>query len=289
MTARVLGLSRRVRELVRATRINSLAARVSDLWATRLDGNIGVIRLGRYSLDRVVGHGTHGVVFAGFDGLLERDVAIKVFRSASKSEVLREGRILAQLDHPNVVRVLDVGSTAGFVYLVTALVDGWTIRQRVRMGLDWREICGLFIQAGRGLAAAHRACVVHGDVKPGNILVGRDGRVYVVDFGMARMLGWRERGEPPPGGTPGYMAPERQAGADADAWSDQFSFCVALWETLCGDRPDSVASPASVPAQLKQVLLRGLSPRPRDRHATMEAMLDEFEQHVGASLRKGAS
>jgi serine/threonine protein kinase len=288
MSVRSDGLGRQLRELIATSRIHRLAARVTDLWAARMEDRIDAVMLGRYELDRVVGRGSHGVVFAVYDRALEREVALEVFGVASDRDVLNEARALARVNHPNVVALHDVGHASGFVYLVMALVDGWAMAERVRMGLEWRAVVELFVAAGRGLAAAHRLGVVHGDVKPGNILVGRDGSVCIADFGLSRT---RERTEPPHAGTREYLAPECWAGADASPRSDQFSFCVALWEALYGARPwgsnhvptrfeREPAEPRScgdVPAQLEQALRRGLAAQPRDCYSDIHALIDELE------------
>ena len=282
------GLGRQLRERIAVTRINRLATRVSDLWATRMmDDRIDAIVLGRYELDRVVGRGSHGVVFAVYDRALEREVALKVFGLASARDVRNEARALARVNHPNVITLHDIGRTNGFTYLVMELVDGWTMAEQVRMGLDWRAVVELFIAAGRGLAAAHRVGVVHGDVKPSNILIGFDGSVCVADFGLSRRLERTETLQ----GTREYLAPECWAGADTSPLSDQFSFCGALWEALYGARPWAIdIAPAcfereplkhrprgDVPAQLEQALRRGLACRPSDRHADMRALINELE------------
>ncbi|MCA9719304.1 MAG: serine/threonine protein kinase, partial [Myxococcales bacterium] len=223
----------------------------------------------RYVMLEELARGGMGVVFRAFDDVLKREVALKLLtpraRSHARDRMLREAQALARVSHPNVVQVHDVGELADGVFLAMELVEGETLLERTRASsASWRERLRLFIQAGNGLAAAHRAGLVHRDFKPANVIVGRDGRVRVVDFGLARGLGAtrardddetadepREatgRGAPDdsldmpielagprstggpltlPGsllGTPAYMAPEQLRREDADARSDQFAF-----------------------------------------------------------------
>lgn len=237
-------LGRWMNRQITGTRVDLLAGRVTELWAARMDASTDAVVLGRYELDHVLGRGSHGVVFGAFDRALEREVAVKVLGAATERDAIHEARALARVDHPNVVALHDIGRDGGFSYLVMTPVDGWTMSERMRAGLGWCAVVELFMQIGRGLAAVHRAGFVHGDVKPANMLVGRNGRAYLADFGLARPRGWREHGKP--GGTREYMAPERSAGENTDPCSDQYSFCVALWEALYGSRPwgSSVVSPA---------------------------------------------
>ncbi|MFO7562918.1 MAG: serine/threonine-protein kinase [Enhygromyxa sp.] len=247
---------------------------MTQLWRSRLAVDAVPVVLGRFELDHVLGRGSHGVVFAAHDRALGRDVALKVFGSQSAHAALHEAQVLARVQHPNVVVLHDVGQSGGFHYLVLALIDGGTLSDCIRTGLDWRTAVELFVQVGRGLAAAHDACVVHGDVKPGNMLVGRDGHAYLADFGSAQSI---VPGEPTiTRGTPEYAAPESSGGGERGPWSDQFSFCVGLWEALFGERPTDGAKPrahSDVPAQLRQVLRRGLSTKPRDRYSDVTELL----------------
>ncbi|PRP97673.1 Serine/threonine-protein kinase PknL [Enhygromyxa salina] len=289
-----------------AAEVAALAERVAATWADEAGPRF--VRLGRYQLDREIGRGTFGVVFAGFDCALEREVAVKVFHVGAPGRALaveREARALARVAHPNVVALHDLGRVGEHAYLVMDFVEGWSLAERMRMPIGWRAITLLFVQAGRGLAAAHRAGLEHGDVKPGNILVGPDGRVQVVDFGLARLLHETARPEPSKrGGTRCYAAPEWLFEGQSDARSDQFSFCVSLWEALFGQRPWAregveyeamlveVVEPAKrrslagVPAQLECVLRRGLAARPGDRFATMDEVADALTLAVIGSEQR---
>jgi tRNA A-37 threonylcarbamoyl transferase component Bud32 len=269
----------------------------------------------RYKLLAPLGAGGMGVVQAAFDTQLRRKVAVKRLREAGgdaalerrRARFLREARLLASLSHPNVLTVHDVGGMDGELYVVMELVDGWPMSRFIsesRPGPS--EIVDLYLQAGRGLAAAHALGVVHRDVKPENILVARSGRVLIGDFGLAGLTqtgaAARAPAAPPASltetgavlGTPAYMAPELHDGGAADARSDQFAFCTSLWESLHGGRPFEGASAAAlraamrrgpppsgrgaVPRTIDRVLARGLAEDPRGRHASMDALLAELSR-----------
>jgi serine/threonine protein kinase len=210
-----------------------------------------------------------GVVYAAYDETLDRRVALKVLRrdtggrESVRRRMLREAQGLARLSHPNVVQVYEVGELGGQVFIAMEYLPGRTIREWLAAGpRDWRAILDVFVQAGSGLAAAHAAKLVHRDFKPENAIVADDLRVRVVDFGLVRDDGGRDDGSGGPDdgpaapddgpddpddraltqsgaliGTPAYMSPEQHDRRPADARSDQFSFCVALWEALYGHRP----------------------------------------------------
>jgi tetratricopeptide (TPR) repeat protein len=273
--------------------------------------------IGRYRVHDILGSGAMGEVYAAHDPDLDRRIALKLLRDRTsgatapeaRARLLREAQALAKLHHPNVVAVHDVGTVGDAVFIAMELVDGETLSEWIRRrSPSWREIMLAFVQAGRGLQAAHSAGLVHRDFKPNNVMIGSDGRVRVTDFGLARLAD--ASAGPPPGmapspsritqsltrtgailGTPAYMALEQLEGRDADARSDQFAFCVALYEALYGERPfvaDDLQSLAHelaegnvraaprgtrVPARLREVLLRGLAKDPAARFASMEALL----------------
>jgi len=263
--------------------------------------------IGRYLVLDVLGEGGMGTVLSAYDPELNRRVAIKLLRvelaegpGAAKLQelLLHEARAMAQLAHPNVVTVHDVGTFRGAIFLAMEWVEGPTL-------LAWqaeaprrpREILAHYLAAGHGLAAAHGKGIVHRDFKPANVLLGGDGRVRVSDFGLARVLRLSEspaaQAREPVGvmGTVGYMAPEQVRGKPADARADQFSFCAALYQALYGELPYDASSleryaqslkdgtprpppPKSrAPRYLRPVLLRGLSVDPEARFASMEALL----------------
>jgi hypothetical protein len=223
--------------------------------------------LGRYKLEREIGTGGMGVVHAAFDPDLERRVALKVLRTVDSGEarqrLLREARALARLTHANVVTVHEVGSANGRDYVAMELIDGETLADWLKAAPRTKqEILAAFAAAGRGLAAAHAAGLVHRDFKPHNVLRRNDGRIVVTDFGLARGVeaaieleatmrlqdaqaqspstpsslgGLTQTGSVL--GTPAYMAPEQWSGESVGPAADQFAFSVALWEALAGERP----------------------------------------------------
>jgi predicted Ser/Thr protein kinase len=271
--------------------------------------------LGRYQLERELGAGAMGVVHAAFDPGLERRIALKVLRGTATFEardrLLREARAMARLTHPNVVTVHEVSFAEGRDFVAMELVHGETLAEWLRGAKRTpAAILDAFLAAGRGLAAAHAAGIVHRDFKPHNVLRSRAGRIVVTDFGLAReaenqlpalettLVGTASR--PPSAlagititgsllGTPAYMAPEQwEAGAVTPA-TDQFAFCVALWEALSGERPyrgptfddlkrQVACGPAAldasrIPRRVRGLLRRGLDPDPAKRWPSMDALL----------------
>ncbi|MGO9708317.1 MAG: protein kinase domain-containing protein [Polyangiaceae bacterium] len=226
----------------------------------------GSARLGRFVILGAVGAGGMGVVYAAYDPRLDRKVALKVLRPVIAEDeisgrVLREAQAMARLSHPNAVQVYEVGELGDRVFVAMELVEGGTLAEWLRKSpRSTAEIVAMFVQAGRGLEAAHAAGLVHRDFKPANVLVGTDGRARVTDFGLAHGAGGELGGAV---GTPGYVAPEQQAGGVVDARADQYAFSVALSRAL-----------GEAPAWLKRVLERGEAARPEDRFATMGDLLD---------------
>ena len=241
-------------------------------------------RVDRFLILDKLGQGGMGTVYAAYDTLLDRKVAMKVVRPDRRTAVggvpprerlLREAQAMARLRHPNVVAVLEVGELGDDVYLTLELIEGQTLKAWLRATRrPWRAVVDAFVAAGRGLAAAHAAGLVHRDFKPDNVLIGKDGRIQVADFGVVSMshgprepTSSRDAAAGDSGdftfsglrvGTPAYMAPEQHAGAVVDARADQFSFCVALWEGVFGERP--FVSDPQVPVA-ERVVLQQLSPR----------------------------
>ncbi len=260
----------------------------------------------------LLGAGGMGEVYRAFDPELARQVAIKVMRdraSEGQARLLREAQAMAKLAHPNVVAVFDVGTVHDRVFLAMELIDGGTLRQWLaETTRTWREVVRHYLDAGRGLAAAHRVGIVHRDFKPDNVVVDTGGRVCVTDFGLA--FGATEPSadgtdQPAPGnllgvhvtrhgaviGTPGYLAPEVADGAVADPRADQYSFCAALFEALYGALPTGAEPPAvpanrSTPAWLLPIVSRGLSPRPGDRYPSMDALLADLALDRTARRRR---
>jgi serine/threonine protein kinase/tetratricopeptide (TPR) repeat protein len=323
--------------------------------------------VGRYVVLERIGVGGMGEVFAAYDPELDRKIAVKLLlatrgdmhMSAGPARLLREAQAMAKLRHRNVITVHDVGTHEGRVFVAMEFVDGGTLADWMNRGRDdggtphpWREVIERFSEAGRGLAAAHAAGLIHRDFKPANVLVDREGHVQVADFGLVRRasgddpLPEREApiaSEPSPVGdvsldsdatligeddppiavslpplapqsrivtgshdslslrmtqtgatlgTPAYMAPEQYQGGAVDARADQFSFCVAVWEALYGERPfagdnlhavmfaiahGSIREPSSerdVPGPIRRALARGLANDPAQRWPDMNALLD---------------
>jgi tetratricopeptide (TPR) repeat protein len=226
-------------------------------------------KIGRFVVVTELGRGGMGAVYAAHDPQLDRQVAVKVLRHAESGgtgsdeedrlRMMREGQAMARITHANVITVYEVGVEGELVFLAQELLDGGTLRSWLETPHSREEILEKFIAAGRGLAAAHAVGLVHRDFKPENVLLGKDGRVRVADFGLARAeaglsesLATTQRGGgPPPSsdemgrspmsqltqtgavlGTPMFMAPEQHMGERADARSDQFAFCVSLYHAL---------------------------------------------------------
>jgi serine/threonine protein kinase len=324
-------------------------------------------RVGRYRIAQRIGAGGMGVVYAAHDPELDRMVAVKVLRGGAHPELQlrlrREARAMAQLVHPNVVAVHDVGAVGDRIFIAMEYVPGETLLHWVVGHKTPREILAAYREAGQGLAAAHAAGLVHRDFKPENVLIGKDGRARVGDFGLARsdlssrpdealptasaaldahdtidMRATSSAGEPTSGahgaleanrgahapdapwavvatavpaattaahlpeltepgtllGTPYYMAPELYSGRDADARSDQFAFCVALYTALAGERPlmdatfdaknasrraarlHQLASARKLPRRARAAIQRGLATDPADRFATLPELLAQL-------------
>jgi predicted Ser/Thr protein kinase len=302
----------------------TVAANPDALHATAHDtseripiGQMPGAKIGRYELDARIGAGAMGVVWRAHDPKLGRDVALKLLRRRDElltERLVREAQAMAQISHPNVVAVYDVGSAGDATYIAMELVDGKSLRQW-QPGKTIPEIVGAYVAAGRGLAAAHGAGIVHRDFKADNVLVGGDGRVRVTDFGLAAS-------EPGPGndavgdvelttegsvlGTPAYMAPEQFSGGNVDPRTDQFNFCASLYEALYAERPfpgtkfDELAgnviagklkpAPAGthVSGGLRAIVVRGLAAKPSDRFPSMDHLLAELGRDRARPWRRAS-
>jgi tetratricopeptide (TPR) repeat protein/predicted Ser/Thr protein kinase len=293
----------------------------SDTVASQQDAQLDDVRvagarLGRHLLLGVIGEGGMGVVYAAYDVELDRKVAIKLLRSRSnvlaQRRILREAQAMARISHPNVVPVYDVGVHEQQTFLVMEFIDGVTLRTWLGQRHSQRELLATFIAAGNGLAAAHEQGLVHRDFKPDNVMIRRDGRAVVMDFGLVRGQEQDHEESSPESsapslprsgaleptltqanaimGTPNYMAPEQFDGRETDARTDQFSFCVALWEALFGQRPfggvsfverslavreGQLVEPerSDVPPWLRRVVERGLAVAPEQRWPSMPELL----------------
>ncbi|MEO7097375.1 MAG: serine/threonine-protein kinase, partial [Polyangiales bacterium] len=193
-------------------------------------------------------------------------------------------RALARLTHPNVVAVYGVGVWSGGVFLAIELVRGTTVREWMAAPRGWRDVVRVFAAAARGLAAAHAAGLVHRDVKPENLVVGDDGRVRVIDFGLA--IDRDERGAAI-AGTPAYMSAEQRAGAEIDARADQYAHAVSLFEALEGKRPAAGARAyQATPRAVRRVIDRATAPLPDERYPDLATVADRLESALGARRRQ---
>ena len=308
--------------------------------------------LGRYVILQSLGFGGMGVIYKAYDQRLHRNVALKILRipsdakfsaATAQARLEREAASLAQLSHPNVVTVYDVGTFRGNVFVAMELVEGQTLRDWLESKQRSRpEILDVFVAAARGLAAAHEAGLIHRDFKPTNVMIGNDGRVRILDFGLARVAN-RDDSEPSPAasgatgksgsksgrsvgdmqhgagerpldahltahgavvGTPAYMSPEQHDSRGSEARSDQFAFCVTLYQALYGRKPFAgktsdeikqnvlagrlVTPPrnAQVSRWLHRIVLRGLEVDPEKRYPSMNALLVDLHRNVTRRRRR---
>jgi eukaryotic-like serine/threonine-protein kinase len=252
------------------------------------------VKVGRYQLLELVGAGGMGVVWGAWDPELERRVAVKLVKAelpAARDRILAEGQALAKLSHPNVVPVHDVGVVADQVYLVMEWVRGMNLRTYCKTPRAIRELLAVYRAAGEGLAAAHRAGLVHRDFKPDNAMIGDDGRVRVLDFGLARAevkpseQGEDETSELTRGaGTPRYMAPEQAAGEALTPAVDQYALCVSLREALVARTGAGAVAP--VPRWLDDILARGTAREAAHRYPSMDALLAELARDPATVWRR---
>ena len=266
-------------------------------------------RIGRYEIERRLGAGGMGVVYAAHDLHLRRSVALKlvgprVESAFGQSRLVREAQAMASLRHPNLVTVHDIGVSDERLFVVMELVDGGTAADWLAAKpRSWREIVAVYLQAAHGLAAAHAAGFLHRDFKPENVLVGADGVARVSDFGVAWLLGDVAAGDGATGpgvvGTAGYIAPEILRDQPVDHRADQFSFCVALHAALHGVRPfalpdgsreiDETLGPirplstGGVPRWLQRIIGRGLAAFPHQRWLTIDALATAIERRTRRS------
>ena len=287
-------------------------------------------RLGRYVVLGEVGRGGMGRVLRGYDPKLQREIALKELRHdalspAARARLVAEARAMAKLSHPNVVAIHDVeqlGPDGDHLVMVMEFIAGQTLAQWLKTDHVWQEVVLRFAEAGRGLAAAHDAGLLHRDFKPANVLLADDGRVKVSDFGLAKPVeAAREpsvefdpdrNGDGDTGaaltrtgavmGTPRFMAPEQHLGEPLTPATDQFAFNVALWEALCGTPPYSGERLGArkrkgpppwpgegVPKAVVEVIKRGLAPMPQDRWPDMPTLVATLERLAKPSRHRGAT
>jgi tetratricopeptide (TPR) repeat protein/predicted Ser/Thr protein kinase len=278
-------------------------------------------RIGRYVIEERLGAGGMGVVYSAWDTALARSIALKIVRprgsvDSTQARLRREAKAMARLSHRNVVPVFDIATHDDRLFIAMELVEGEPLRAWVTRPRPWREVLALFVKAGHGLEAAHAAGLVHRDFKPDNVMVGDRDEPRITDFGLARELVDAEPSQPPAisdhstellqvtatgsfAGTPAYMAPEQLLDNVTGPAADQFSFCVALFEVLYGERPfqpavrepdalldevraGRVAKPdpttRGVPRRLHAAVVRGLAYSAEDRWPSMAALVAELER-----------
>lgn len=292
--------------------------------------------LERYVILERLGTGGMGEVYAAWDPALDRKVAVKILRpdllqddpvlaDQLRTRMVREAQALARLSHPNVVAIHDVGVAGPHIFLAMEFAEGTTLKEWLKAKpRSWRQVLEVFLAAGEGLAAAHAQGLTHRDFKPDNVIVAKDGRVRVMDFGLAHAHVEQPKREVPLGegespssaikraitqpgamlGTPAYMSPEQLHGQPTDARSDEFSFCVALYEALAGVRPFAGETPAAIAAEIElgrvqtppadspvprrvfQLVLRGLKKNPEDRFQTLRALLIQLGRRKSMVRRR---
>ena len=269
-------------------------------------------RIGRFAILRRLGSGGMGTVYAAFDEELARRVAIKLLHTSGgisridRSLLISEAQAMARLSDVHVVQVYELGTHEGQIFLVMEYVEGRTLGDWLaETPQAWHEVLRRFIDAGEGLAAAHRAGIVHRDFKPENVLISDDGVAKVADFGLARAIA-DSQGQI--AGTPAYMSPEQYLGEATDERSDIFSFCVALYGALFGRPPfagssfaelrDSITSgtlsnaaegaggaTGTVPTRLRSAVLKGMARDPAERWPDVESMLAMLRRCLPAERR----
>lgn len=305
---------------------DSLLGERGQVAAALFGGTARPQTIGRYRVTDTLGRGAMGVVYEAWDDELQRTVAVKLIsRDAEVGQAehrfRREALALAKLAHPNVVTVHEVGLLEGRLFIAMEMVRGETLDAWLRAeSRTWQATLDVFVQAGRGLEAAHAAGLVHRDFKPSNCIVGESGRVRVLDFGLARgiadLLDEDVAATFPVAnsldvsvtrtgatvGTPAYMAPEQLRGSDVSASSDQFSFCVALYEALEGVRPFAGTCIVDIhgnieagnvqrgtgrtPRAVLRIVERGFAVSPGERWPTLAALVDALQEVPGARTRR---
>lgn len=260
-------------------------------------------RLGRFTITGPLGQGGMATVWRATDELLRRPVALKVLREAlagspaARRRFLHEARSASLLDHPGVATVYDFGAAEGLVYIAFALIEGETLSARAgREPIPVREAARIVSEAAGAIAHAHARGVIHRDVTGRNVMIARDGRVFVLDFGLALAAGQSRLTTAETAlGTVTYMAPEVIAGRPADARSDLYGLGVVLYEALTGAFPYTSGRPESlffmvqsreprpprelrpdIPAALERAVLTALARDPDARYPNAEAMAAEL-------------
>jgi serine/threonine-protein kinase len=260
------------------------------------------VQVGRYEILEIIGSGAHGRVARAHDPMISRLVAIKLFpkelaSGEARQRFLQEARVVGQLSHPSIITLHDMGidEATQTPYLVMEFLEGQPLDRILEKGsIPFPKACAWAAEVACALGAAHRKGVIHGDVKPANMLITDDGRVKLMDFGMARLASHDSKATPLVG-TPAYWCPEQIMGKPQDARSDLFSLGVVLYEMVTGKRPfdaeslqaicgrvlsstplpPSHANP-SVPANFDGIVARCLAKDPVARYAPAEALAEEL-------------
>ncbi len=260
------------------------------------------MRVGRYEILEIIGTGAHGRVARAHDPMIGRLVAVKLFpkelaHGEARRRFLQEARVVGQLSHPSIITLHDMGieESSQTPYLVMEFLDGQPLDRILDKGsIPFPKACAWAAEVASALGVAHRKGVIHGDVKPANMLITDDGRVKLMDFGMARLAS-HDSALTPLAGTPAYWCPEQIVGKPQDARSDLFSLGIVLYEMVTGQRPfdaDSLqgicsrvlsstplppshANP-SVPAAFDNLVVRCLAKDPAARHASADSLADEL-------------
>lgn len=234
----------------------------------------------RYLLEETIGSGGMAVVYRARDRMLERTVAIKLLRpkysgsQAFQDQFRREARSAANLSHPNIVTIYDIGYDAGRLFIVMEYIEGQNLKELIRQKgfLEVNEALPLMIQAAKGVGYAHRAGVIHCDVKPHNMLVTKDGHLKVTDFGIARAIANIQPDETSDEiwGSPQYFSPEQASGQPPMPYSDVYSLGVVFYEMLTGQLPYSGKTPADLARQHRDPNIRPIPPRHLNREIPEE-------------------
>jgi serine/threonine protein kinase/dipeptidyl aminopeptidase/acylaminoacyl peptidase len=289
-----------------ATNVADVSGSAYDSLGRRASGNV----VAQFELQEPLGVGGMGVVYRARDRRLERTVALKFISRAvseepqAKARFLAEARAAAALEHPNICTVHEIGETPdGQLYIAMAFVDGPTLRQLVEEGpLPMEKAVDIARQIAAGLERAHESGVVHRDVKPANVIVGRDGVVKLVDFGVAKLAGLALTRTGVAPGTPAYMSPEQAGAEEIDHRTDLWSLGVVLYEILTGTRPFPgetdlallsqimTAEPPpigtlrpDVPVELERLVSRALEKSPGRRFQSASEMRQELSRLAGPS------
>jgi serine/threonine protein kinase len=259
-------------------------------------------KVGRYEILEVIGVGANSRVARAFDPLIARLVAIKLFpaelaRGEARDRFVQEARVVGQISHPSVIALHDMGidEPSQTPYLVMEYIQGQSLEKLLEKGsIPYTRACAWVAEVATALAVAHRKGVIHGDVKPANILIAEDDRLKLTDFGMARLAS-RDSKDTPLLGSPAYWCPEQIVGKPQDARSDIFSLGVVLYELVTGRRPfdaeslqgicsrilsstplpPSHANP-SIPVALNEVIASCLAKEPNQRCASAETLAERL-------------